>query len=84
MPTVLYVNGWRFFFYSNEGNEPVHIHAQKGEKECKFLLLEATFDIKIAYVYQMNNRDIQAVRRIIFSHFDDLISGRNEFFGTYE
>lgn len=51
MPTVLYVNGWRFFFYSNEGNEPVHIHAQKGEKECKFLLLEATFDIKIAPMF---------------------------------
>lgn len=31
MPTVLYFYGWRFFFYSNEGNEPIHIHAEKGE-----------------------------------------------------
>jgi hypothetical protein len=26
MPTVLLLNGFRFFFYSNENNEPVHIH----------------------------------------------------------
>jgi hypothetical protein len=35
MPTVLCVKGWRLFFYSNEGNEPIHIHGQKGDKECK-------------------------------------------------
>lgn len=57
MPTVLYINGWRFFFYSNEGNEPVHIHVQKGEKECKYWLIEETFDIEQAFAYHMNNAD---------------------------
>jgi hypothetical protein len=38
MPTVLYIKGWRLFFYSNEGNEPIHIHGQKGDKECKYWL----------------------------------------------
>ena len=33
MPTVLMVRGWRVFFYSNEGREPLHVHAQKGEAE---------------------------------------------------
>jgi hypothetical protein len=32
MPTVLRVAGYRFFFYSNEGSEPPHIHVQKAEK----------------------------------------------------
>ncbi len=36
MPTVLRVDGFRFFFYSNEGNEPAHIHVQKAEKYAKF------------------------------------------------
>lgn len=31
MPTVLRVDGYRFFFYSNEGNEPPHIHVESGE-----------------------------------------------------
>ncbi|MBC7467314.1 MAG: DUF4160 domain-containing protein [Bdellovibrio sp.] len=26
MPTILRKNGFRFFFYSNEGEEPAHIH----------------------------------------------------------
>lgn len=25
MPTILYVQGWRFYFYSNEGTEPMHV-----------------------------------------------------------
>jgi hypothetical protein len=29
MPTVLFIDGWRLFFYSNEGKEPIHIHAGK-------------------------------------------------------
>ena len=26
MPTILRKNGFRFFFYSNERNEPPHVH----------------------------------------------------------
>jgi hypothetical protein len=29
MPTVLFILGWRFHFYANENNEPIHIHAEK-------------------------------------------------------
>ena len=31
MPVILRINGFRFFFYSNEGNplEPAHIHVMK-------------------------------------------------------
>ncbi len=39
MPTILYVQGRRFHFYSNEGNEPMHVHAVKGDAECKYWLL---------------------------------------------
>ncbi|MEO8762367.1 MAG: DUF4160 domain-containing protein, partial [Bacteroidia bacterium] len=30
MPIVLRVNGYIFWFYSNENNEPAHIHVRKG------------------------------------------------------
>jgi len=43
--------GWRLFFYSNEGNEPIHIHAQKGEMECKFWLNTERYDIEEAYSF---------------------------------
>lgn len=38
MPTVVFLLGWRLHFYANEGNEPIHIHAEKAEKECKYWL----------------------------------------------
>jgi hypothetical protein len=31
MPTILYIYGWRLFFYYNELNEPIHIHVEKGD-----------------------------------------------------
>jgi len=33
MPTVMFLNGWRFFFYSNENDEPPHIHCKKATKK---------------------------------------------------
>ncbi len=40
MPTVFTRNGFRFFFYSNEGTprEPVHVHVQKAGAEGKIWL----------------------------------------------
>ncbi len=38
MPTILFLNGFRFFFYSNENNEPAHIHVRKGRGEGKIWL----------------------------------------------
>ncbi|MFN0011388.1 MAG: DUF4160 domain-containing protein [Phycisphaerales bacterium] len=29
MPTALTINGYRFFFYANEGTEPPHVHVSK-------------------------------------------------------
>jgi len=38
MPTVFRHDGFRFFFYSNEGDprEPVHVHVMKGQGEARF------------------------------------------------
>ncbi len=38
MPTVLRIGPYRFFFHSNEGNEPPHIHVQRDRALAKFWL----------------------------------------------
>lgn len=38
MPTVLRVAGYRFFFFSNEGDEPTHIHVETAGKHAKHWL----------------------------------------------
>jgi hypothetical protein len=79
MPTVLLYNGWRLFFYSNENNEPVHIHCQKADKECKFWIIENDYDVKLAFSFNMNSRDLNEVRKLIFNNFQYLIDKWNEF-----
>jgi Domain of unknown function (DUF4160) len=38
MPTILRIKGYRFFFFSLEGNEPPHIHVEQAERFAKFWL----------------------------------------------
>ena len=40
MPVIFRYKGYRFFFYSNEGNprEPVHVHVRGADGEAKFWL----------------------------------------------
>jgi hypothetical protein len=73
MPTILLLLGWRLFFYANEGDEPMHVHAKKADMECKFWLDVDTFDIHLAYAYKMSPRATREIRKIIFSHFDYIV-----------
>jgi hypothetical protein len=79
MPTILLVMGWRFFFYSNEKNEPIHIHCQKAEKECKYWLDINNFALEEAYSYNMNNKDKREVKKIIFEYFEFIENEWNRF-----
>lgn len=38
MPTVLRIGNLRFHFYSDESQEPPHIHVATPDGECKFWL----------------------------------------------
>lgn len=79
MPTILMILGWRFFFYANEGNESVHVHCRKGEGEGKYWLDVEGFEAVEAHSYNMSPADKRTVRRIIFEHFDYIVSEWNRF-----
>jgi hypothetical protein len=70
MPTILMISGWRLFFYSNEGNEPIHIHCRKGDMECKYWLMTEYFGLEEAFAFNMAARDKRDIRKIIFEHFE--------------
>ncbi|HKR05554.1 MAG TPA: DUF4160 domain-containing protein [Bacteroidia bacterium] len=80
MPTILYIAGWRFFFYSNESNEPVHIHAQKAGKEAKYWLKVKEFEIVEAFSYKLSPNDKREVKKIIYAHFDYFVEQWNNYF----
>ena len=57
MPTILLIAGWRFFFYSNESQEPMHIHVQKADCEAKFWIDVEQYEIREALSYNLSSRD---------------------------
>ncbi len=61
MPTVLRVGRYRFFFYSNESNEPPHIHVKAGSDQAKFWLEP----INLALNYGFRAHELNEIERII-------------------
>ena len=80
MPSVLFIHGWRLFFYSNEGNEPIHIHAEKGDMECKFWLIEEEIEIVESYSYNLTPSAKKEVKKIIYYNFELIIDSWNQHF----
>lgn len=76
MPTVLRIHGHRFFFYSNEGNEPPHIHVQKAEKYAKFWLQP----IRIAESIGYTSKELHHVQEIITEHLQFLLEAWHDHF----
>jgi hypothetical protein len=59
MPTVLRWNGYRFYFFSNEGAEPPHIHVDKGGSTAKYWLEPVALARNIGYSAR-ELRDVEA------------------------
>lgn len=84
MPTILLLRGWRIFFYANEGDEPLHVHARKGEGECKYWLDAKLYAVEEAWSYNLTPQLRREVRKIIFDHFDLIAEEWGRFFGGSE
>ncbi len=76
MPTVLRIGAFRFFFYSNEGLEPVHIHVQAGNKLAKFWLQPVNLASSIGFSAKELNQLIGLVRE----HEALFLEAWNDFF----
>jgi hypothetical protein len=80
MPTILLILGWRLYFWSNENNEPIHVHAEKGDMECKFWLDAENFEIKEAMTFNMTSQSKREIKKIIYDHFDYIVLEWKKYF----
>lgn len=76
MPTVLRINGFRFFFFSNEGKEPVHIHVEKGDCYAKFWL-EPVMNVTN---YNFTSKELKQISLIIERNKEQIKREWNEYF----
>lgn len=77
MPTVFTKNGIRFFFYSNENDEPIHVHVEKGPAIGKIWLDPV---VKIAYLDGFTPKEERLIMQIISENVLILMQKWNEHF----
>lgn len=77
MPTLLLLNGFRFFFYSNENNESIHTHVTKGGAVGKIWLEPS---IRIAYFYGFNKGEEKLILEIVENNLNTFKTQWYEFF----
>jgi hypothetical protein len=76
MPTILREKRYRFFFFSNERNEPKHVHVEKAESYVKFWLEP----IGVAMDYGFNSKQLREISEIIEKNYELIINKWNEYF----
>jgi hypothetical protein len=76
VPTVLRIGSFRFHFYSDERNEPAHIHVRTPEGECKFWL-DPT--VGLAGNRGVRAHDLRRIEQLIFEHEEHLNRAFNEY-----
>jgi hypothetical protein len=79
MPTVFAQDGYRFFFYSNEGRppEPVHIHVMNAGAEAKVWVRP----LRVARSSGFSSRDLRRIIDMVAFRRDDIERAWREHFG---
>lgn len=76
MPTLFIINGFRFFFYSNEMGEPCHVHVVGRGGEAKFWIPGC----ELAFSYRLSAKDLKDILVLLKMKADEIEEGWNEFF----
>jgi hypothetical protein len=80
MPTVFRQDGFRFFFYSNEGSprEPVHVHVMLGSAEAKFWLAP---EVNLAASAGFDARTLRRLGAMVATRRTEIERAWHEHFG---
>jgi hypothetical protein len=77
VPTVLREAGYRFFFFSNEREEPPHVHVQQAERYAKFWLEPVRLELNVRF----RRNELTKVRKIILDNREVILRAWHEHFG---
>ena len=76
MPNVARVGPYRVFFYSNEGDEPPHVHVEREGRSAKFWL----DPVGIASSGGHSIPELRRIERMVRDHRDMYLESWREFF----
>ena len=75
MPTI-FIEGFKFRFYSSDLHEPPHMHVIKGENEAKIWLQP----IEVQHNHGYNRADLNRIVRLTRQHQERLLEAWHEYF----
>lgn len=78
MPTVLRVGSYRFFFYSGDREELIHVHVERDDNIAKFWL----DPIRVQSSEGFSRVEISNIHKIINENHLRLLEAWNEYFGS--
>lgn len=78
MPEVFRKYGFVFFFYSNEGQEPIHIHVKKAGGFAKFWIEPVELD----HAQGLKVNDLKIAEELINDHLKLIKDKWNEIHGS--
>jgi hypothetical protein len=77
MPTLLRTEGYRFYFYSHEPNEPPHVHVDKAGHSAKVWLTPVSLARNVGY----RAREIGGILAMVREHRASFVEAWNGYFG---
>jgi len=77
MPTVLRIKGYRIGFFSADGDEPPHVHADKAGNQAKFWI----DPVQLAKNAGFSRHELNEVHDILTEHQQELLRAWHEYFG---
>jgi len=75
MPTILRIDGYRFFFFSDE-HTPEHIHIENGDSYAR-IEIES---LKVTNSYNLNSKELKKILELVSKNKDKLKGAWDEYF----
>ena len=75
MPTIFKIDGYRFFFFSDE-HTPEHIHIEKADAYARIEIE----NLKVTDSYNLNSKELKKLLKLVTEYRDKLQGAWNEYF----
>ena len=76
MPTILRHGPYRLFFYSGDGDEPMHVHVERDDHVAKFWLKP----VRLQRSGGFRQPELARVEEMVEKHRRKIIEAWNEYF----
>jgi hypothetical protein len=78
MPTILRAGPYRFFFYSGDRDEPVHVHVERDDKIAKVWLEP----VRLHSSGGFSRFEITRILKVIDENREKVLEAWNDYFGS--